>query len=1160
MRSSTLLRFVSAFAFVVSLSVAGLAQGPSKVDPNLLKEIDDLELRIQKLQAKLKAIKDGVKSEATEPKDPAKPTADGAPAHLDKIFAWRPIGPANMGGRITSLAVLNADPTCYYVGTASGGLLKTINNGSTFAHQFEKESTVSIGAVAVAPSNRNIVWVGTGEANPRNSVSFGDGVYKSTDGGKSWQNMGLKASFQIGKIIVHPQNPDIVYVGALGRLYGPSEERGLYKTIDGGMTWQRAWHLDDKTGVIDLIMHPTNPEILVLAAWERQRDEFDTFVGDAKPPAGADAYAPVMTHGPGGGMFKSIDGGKTWKKLTQGLPNTNMGRIGLDWSLKDPKLILAIVDSEKTGSGPPPGKAYLGITPDNTPKGVRIADVTEKSPAAGKLAKDDLLLTLDDKVIKNSSDVFAAMRTYNPGDKVKVGYQRGDKKDSVEITLVAPQGGGKKGGGGPRASLGLQAEESDDGLVLVEITEKGAADKAGLKVGDVLLAIEGTKINSVQMLFKTLGGKQVGDKIKITYQRGSEKKDIEVTLQPPELGTPGRPFSGGMLAGQRANVQDQQGPDGNNTGGVYKSTDAGDTWTRINSLNERPFYFSVVRADPNDEKTIYSLGVVLWRSTDGGKSFSAEGVNTGVHSDLHDMWINPKDSRHIIIGCDGGVYVTYDRCAHWEFLDHLSLGQFYHVAVDTRRPYRVYGGLQDNGSWGGPSMTLRPSGPTNADYQFVQGGDGFVCRVDPNDPDIVYSESQGGNMFRRNLRTGEGKALRPKMQAGASRFRFNWNTPFILSNHNSHIFYAAGNYVFRSVKQGDDLKIISPEITRTKHGSATALCESPVNADVVWVGTDDGAVWLTRDNGKTWTELSSKFKAAGLPGPRWVTSIEASRVTAGRCYVVFDAHRSNDDEPYVFVTENYGQTWRSLRGNLPTASTRVLREDIQNPNLLYLGTEFALYASINRGESWFKINGEKLPTVAVHEIAQATTAPEIVAATHGRSLWVLDVTSLRQLKADHWKGYADLFAPALVTRWQLDFTHEGMFRTGTRHFVGQNPSRGAIFDYTLAKKADKLSLKVIDGNGNLVRELDVSKNKDAGMHRIAWDLSTGMGGGKGVKGKGGFAQGGPAVKPGVYRVMLVADGVEFARNLTVEADPRTRTAGTVTNEAEELRKLLKERP
>ena len=702
MRRHTLVRFFGACALLAIFSLAGFAPSQTEfgnkqtIDPQIIKEIDELEERLKKLQEKLQALKNAAKP------SPQKPATEAMPANLERLFAWRSIGPANMGGRITSLAVFDADPTCYYAATASGGLLKTLNNGSTFTHQFDKEATVSLGAVAVAPSNRDIVWAGAGEGNPRNSVSYGDGVYKSVDGGKTWKNMGLKESFQIGKIVIHPKDPDTVYVAALGRLYGPNEERGLFKTTDGGKTWHCAWHLDHKTGVIDVAMHPANPEMLVLAAWERQRDEFDTFLGDAKPPPAADAYAPAKTHGPGSGLYKSSDGGRTWKKLTQGLPNAKLGRIGLDWSRKDPNLVFAIIDSEKAGTGMPPPKGYLGLSVENSPQGVRIKSLPPKSPAAvAKLAKGDVLLSINGKEFKRIPDYLLALQPLNPGDKIKLAYQRGDKKETVEIPLAAWPGDDKKKQ--ERGSLGIQIEESEDGLVLVELVEKAAADKAGLKVGDVLLALEGIKLSSTQTVFKTLAGKKIGDKVKLEFQRGKEKKIIEIALELPTLGSPSRPFSGGFLGGQRANFQDYQGPDGDNTGGVYKSNDCGESWTRVNSLNERPFYFSVVRCDPNDEKTIYALAIVLYRSTDGGITFSAAGINTGVHSDLHDMWINPKDSRHLLIGTDGGLYVSYDRAAHWEFLDHLALGQFYHVAVDTRRPYRVYGGLQDNGSWGGPS-------------------------------------------------------------------------------------------------------------------------------------------------------------------------------------------------------------------------------------------------------------------------------------------------------------------------------------------------------------------------------------------------------------------------------------------------------------------------
>ncbi|MBI3821091.1 MAG: PDZ domain-containing protein, partial [Planctomycetes bacterium] len=592
------LPFVGAIALGIIFSVVGFTEAPAK--------------------DKVKPKKDAVES---------------ASANLDKLFAWRSIGPANMGGRITSLAVFEADPTCYYAATASGGLLKTINNGSTFTHQFDKEATVSLGAVAVAPSNRDIVWAGAGEANPRNSVSWGDGVYKSTDGGKAWKNMGLKSTFQIGKIVIHPKNSDVVYVAALGRLYGPNEERGLFKTTDGGKSWQRVWFHDDKTGALELVMDPNNPETLLLASWERQRDEFDTFVGDAKPPPAADAYAPVKTHAPGSGLYKSLDGGKTWKKLTQGLPSANLGRVGLDWSRKNPNLVIAIIDTEKAGTGMAPAKGYFGVAVENSSQGVRITNLPEKSPAVtAKLAKGDILRAINGKEFNKIPGYLLALQPFNPGDKIMVSYERNKNRETVEVTLSDWPGDEKKKKNPNRGTLGIQVDESDDGIVLTELVPNGPADKARLKIGDVLLALDGTKIDAIPTLFKKLAAKKIGDTVKVVVQRGPQKKEFDVVLAAAPLGTPERPFSGGFLAGQRANVQDYQGPGGDHTGGIYKSLDGGDSWTRINSLNERPFYFSVVRCDPNDVNTVYALGIDLFRSSDGGRTFSAEGINAGVHS------------------------------------------------------------------------------------------------------------------------------------------------------------------------------------------------------------------------------------------------------------------------------------------------------------------------------------------------------------------------------------------------------------------------------------------------------------------------------------------------------------------------------------------------
>ena len=613
----------------------------------------------------------------------------------------------------------------------------------------------------------------------------------------------------------------------------------------------------------------------------------------------------------------------------------------------------------------------------------------------------------------------------------------------------------------------------------------------------------------------------------------------------PGGATSTRPFAANY-GGQRENVADQ-GPDSHEFGGVYKSTDGGDSWTRINSVNPRPMYFSQVRVDPSDDKHLYVLGINLYRSTDGGKSFRADG-SRGVHADQHALWINPRDGRHMIVGCDGGFYATYDRMSNWDHLNHMAIAQFYHVAVCTKKPYWVYGGLQDNGSWGGPSVGLKGgSGPINEDWVSVGSGDGYVCRVDPNDPDLVYFESQDGRMGRRNLRTGERANIAPARTQGGPRYRFNWNTPFILSSHNSKIFYCAGNHVFRSLNKGDDLRVFSPEITTTKQGSGTAVSESPRNPDVLWAGTDDGNLWVTKDGGKNWTNVIDKLK---LPKPFYVATIEASRFVEGRAYVAFDAHRSDNDDPWLFVTEDFGQSWKPLRANLPTGSTRCLREDITNQNLLFCGTEFAIFASVNRGDSWTKLNNN-LPTVAVHEIAVHPTAGEIVAATHGRSLWILDVAALRQITAATIKDKPALYQPNTFERFaQLPSTG----RTN-RRFAGTNPPTSAQIYFSLPKKAEKVSLRVIDVEGNVLRTL--SSSTDAGLHKIAWDMtrSTGGGGGRGPGGGGrgpggggrgpgggggppggggfGFGRGVPA---GSYRIVLTVDGTDISQTLRIVGD------------------------
>jgi photosystem II stability/assembly factor-like uncharacterized protein len=1259
--------------------------------------------------------------------EPAPTTATTIPAPWMEQFKWESVGPANMSGRITALAVYEKDPYTWWAASASGGLLKTVNNGYSFEFQFDREAVVSVGDVQVFQQDANIVWVGTGESNPRNSVSWGNGVHKSMDGGKTWQHLGLDETFQIGRIALHPTDPNIAYVGALGRLWGANEQRGVFKTVDGGKTWEKVLYIDDKTGIIDLQMHPTNPDILVAAAYERLRDGFD----------GND---PIKKFGPGSGLHKTADGGKTWTKLTNGLPTCNLGRIGLDWSQSNPDHLYAIIESEMIGGGPAE-TAFLGIRNEAADVGIRVTEVVADGPAANALKTGDILVQMNDQLIIKADDMTKF----------------------------------------------LAGKKADEEVKLVVVRE----------------------------------GQRVETSVKLVM------RPVQVQA---ERGSPPRPFSA-SLGGQRENVQDLQGAEGYQYGGVYRSKDAGETWTRINSVNPRPMYYSQVRVDPVDENNIYILGTSLYKSSDGGVTFTGDGHGNEVHVDHHAMWIDPKDSRHIILGNDGGVYVTHDRMKTWDHHNHFAIGQFYHIGVDSRPDYKIYGGLQDNGSWGGPRRS-RTGATNNSDWFRIGGGDGFVCLVDAEDPDQLYAESQNGAMSRLNLRTGERGSIRPQPPRGVT-YRFNWKTPFILSPHNSRIHYSAGNYVFRSYNRGTAVEAISNEITNTNEGSGSAISESPVRAGVVYVGTTDGALWVTQNGGQTWEpifhvpqapapaapaaetpatetpattattppaapevkpemvepkpatetkpaeamtepvkpageanageqkaeeatkpetateetkteegdkkedplsgtwdgrfstsggEIAGEFQmtvtledsgavvgsmtseegalemadgqfdrekqtlrftvetpfgpiqpqfeikgqemtaqlplpngetltitatkrppvrpmlhtsltqettppvveqaaaapaapqeaadpppaaespapapavapqeptappaekpaqepqvapapgslASLVPGPRWVSSIEASRYAPGRCYITLDGHRSNDEQVYVFMTEDFGKTWTSLRANLPVSAGTawVIREDMVNQNVLYLGCEFSAWVSVDRGLSWNKFS--TLPTVAVHEFAQHPTSGELIAGTHGRSIWVLDVTPLRQLTADGIAKTANLLRPNQVTRWR---TLPERGSNTTREFQAQTPNKTAEFFYTLARPAGSASIVVKDIRGRELYRAEAPAT--AGLNRLEWNLRTGSpaptgprpgggfgggGGGGGFGGGGGRGFGGRgqgAAANGTYLVELVVDGEVYSETLTVVGDPDypTPPSGRGEEEAEDLSDL-----
>jgi len=1227
-------------------------------------------------------------------KEPARTLPDSWAQALD----WRSVGPANMGGRIVDLAIHPTDSRVWWVATASGGLLKTVNGGVTWEHQFDDQRTVALGDVTVAPSNPDIVWVGTGENNPRNSVSWGNGVYKSSDGGATWKHMGLERSFQTGRILIHPENADVVYVGALGRLYGPNPERGLYKTSDGGESWEKVLELGEETGVIDMRMKPDDPETLLVASYERQRDGFDT-------------NDPAKKWGEGSGLWRTADGGATWTRVTAGLPTGKLGRIGLDWYAGDANVVYAVVESERI-TQEPEDAAYMGVQGEDAEVGARLTEITEDGPAeeAG-LRQGDIVLRVEDTMVHSWGDLTREIRKRLAGETVQVELSRDRKTVEVEVSFTR------------RPSENEDEGEGDDN-------------------GETEAAAEGKEAS--------------GSEAEVAE---AEEKEEE----PPEPG----PFHIG-LGGQRENAQDQQGPDGFEYGGIYRSDDAGLSWTRINSLNPRPMYYSQIRVDPSDNDYLYVLGTSLYKSSDGGETFTGDGHDGRVHVDHHAMWIDPADGRHIVLGNDGGVYETWDRMENWDHHNQMAIGQFYRVEVGPRLDYRVYGGLQDNGSWGGPSRSVTGRGPINADWFRIGGGDGFFVRVDDEDPDQLYMESQNGAMGSMNLRTGARGSARPRAPRG-ERYRFNWNTPFLLSSHNSRIHYSAGSKVFRSLSRGRNPQAISPEISATDRGSGTALSESSRDADVLYVGTDDGGIWATTDGGQSWSDLwvipepaeeaeggeeaseaaagagapalpermqeydankdgklqasempdqmagfldrmdadgdgvvtgaeiaamrggreggrggrggrggfgaerptgerpagsrggragggrrgqdpepapaapaghpdaitglwnaqghaegmgegegafsltlklaegvvtgaldseigeakldNGKFEdgalsftastemgdlsatatvegekmtgslsfgggmfeldfeaarepaaataaasadpngpkriAELLPGRRWVSTLVASAHADGRVYATFDGHRSDDDAPYVFVSEDYGQTWASLRADLPdhAGSVRNLTEDPSNQDLLFLGTEFGAWASIDGGGSWTSLNSD-LPTVAVHDFAIHPERQEIVAGTHGRSLWILDISALRQLSADAVAAQAMLYRPNDVILWRSQPSRG----TTPREFVGENPSRSAQLYYSVGRRVRGLELWIEDLAGEKLRDLEVST--EPGLHRVGWDLRRDAE-------QGSRRRWAPRVQPGTYVVAMRADGTTWRERFEVVLDPNT---------------------
>jgi photosystem II stability/assembly factor-like uncharacterized protein len=999
----------------------------------------------------------------------AAPVTGFTRAMVDDL-AWRNLGPCNPMGRITDLDVVRQNTSVRYVGTAGGGVWKTSNAGTTWQNVFDRVGNVSIGDVAVAPSNPDVVWVGTGEENARNSVQWGDGVYKSTDGGQSFACMGLRESFQIGHIAIHPTNPDIVYVAALGRLWGENQERGVFRTRNGGGSWEKVLFVDDKTGCIDVRVDPKHPEFVYACMYERKRNIYDD-------------NDPSVRFGKGSGLYKSGDGGDNWKQLTNGLPTCMWGRSGIDVFEQNPDTLFLIVETERSG------------------------------------------------------------------------WATGSHKDRVAGDPTPPEGerNPQQQGRGPRgtAVMGIGQGGKDGkpealGAVLTQLTEGGPAMTAGLKVGDRVTKVDDEDVKTYADLTAIIQDSRADQKVKVTYARGTETATVELTFgrRDPEGGGPfgagnNGPYSGGRLFGQQENKQKYQGADGWQTGGVFRSDDRGETWKRLNSLDERPFYYSVIRVDPQNDKNIYCVGTTLWASSDGGEKFA--GINRGIHVDFHTFWVDPTDSDHLLAGCDGGVNETFDRGKTWQVLNGFCAAQFYDIVADNSVPYNVIGGLQDNGEWLGPSRTRYREGITWSDWRTLWGGDGFGAAVDPLEPWILFLTSQNGALGMLDLRTGN-QANVDRERPKEGRAEFNWDAPFVLSPHNRLILWSAGQFVYRSdryshldnrqnnaeqgpIRNRDSLRaqIVSPRLPLTEHGTATAIAESPRVRGLLYVGTDDGALWRGEE-GQPWQQIQQNLPA--MRGPRYVSDIVPSHVQDSRVYLTLDGHRFDDFRTYVFVSEDRGATWRTLADDLPVYEPcYAVMEDPRTENLLFLGTEYGCYVSLDRGDHW-QTFGKDLPIVAVRDLFVQDRDADLVAATHGRGAWVCDIAPLREFSRAVADEDVHLFRPEDAILWRM--TSRGL--GGSRDYRAPNPPYGATIYLYLKDVPEKPpAVTIHDVTGQEVGRLDSRAKK--GLQALQWDARIGN----------------RLAEPGSYSARVQYGGRQQAQAFALYPDPKTTADAGAAN-------------
>lgn len=781
-----------------------------------------------------------------------------AQTSLVKNIPIKNIGPSVMSGRVVDLEVNPNDPTEFYVAYASGGLWHTTSNGISFKPILDNSNTQNIGDIAV-DWNAKTIWVGTGENNSSRSSYAGIGILKSSDNGKTWTNVGLSDSHHIGRILINPNNPNDIVVGVTGHLYSPNQERGIYKTMDGGNTWTRTLHVNDAAGIIDVAHSPNNFNIQYAAAWEKDRKAWN-FSGN----------------GASSGIYKSVDGGASWTLATSeesGFPTgEGLGRIGL--AVFDDNTVYAVHDSQ-----------FRRDKKSETKKdGLSKEDFKSMSNAA--------FLSLEDKKLN---------------DYLKTnGFQEKYRAENVK-----------------------------------QMVRSGS-----VKPVDLAKYLE----NANSLLFDT-----------------------------PVIGAE-----------------------------VYRSDNAGSSWKKMNEnyiedlFYSYGYYFAQIRVDPNNKDHIYLAGVPLIKSEDGGNTFTSIGKEN-VHADHHALWINPNKSGHLINGNDGGVNISYDDGDNWMKNNSPTVGQFYAINIDHEEPYNVYGGLQDNGVWKGAhnSEENRHWHQTGKNpWKMIMGGDGMQVQIDNRNSNIVYTGFQFGNYYRLNLEDGSQKYIQPKHELGESPYRFNWQTPILLSKHNQDILYLGGNKLHRSLNQGDDWEAISDDLTQggkkgnVAYGTITTISESTFKFGLIYTGSDDGLVQVSKNAGGSWEKISDSF-----PKDLWVSEVAASKHKKERIYATLNGYRWDDFTPYIYVSEDYGKSWKNISGNIPTSPVNALVEDVENENLLFVGTDNGLYVSFNRGESW-ELFQNGIPNVAIHDLVIQPEAKHLLVGTHGRSIYKADIAALQQIKAD----------------------------------------------------------------------------------------------------------------------------------------------------------------